>query len=274
MRRCLFALGLLALVTGLSASGEKKPVATVRVVRLQVVKPADQDRALAPRLLGRAGTEVQAVVELPGKTILAVNAQESKLTVFPDDQASGGGEKSGGSARPRVSHLAVSRDGHRCLVQFIADRTPAAGANKVVVKGSLVLDCGTGEKTVQEKGFYLKEAKKKENGFYLKEAKKTKLGPLDLQASPQPGREISALWFLTFRSDRPVIKSVECFDPKGNRLKVAMILPPLRGVGEKKYQSKYSVDNRQNDRVTVKVTYYAKVEAVTVPVDLSVGVGL
>ena len=79
-------------------------------------------------------------------------------------------------------------------------------------------------------------------------------------------------------SDKQNLKAVEFLDAKGDPIK--LFFPPYRQnlypttPGGKMQYEMIGTLPKKMDAVTVKATYFDKTEAVSVPIDLNVGVGL
>jgi hypothetical protein len=270
--RLLAASWVLGLATAFAAAGEAakkedapkkddtKP-ASARVVSLHIVKPEEKDRDVSFEFFSPS-TTVQALVTLPGKVILGVDQKASKLTSFTDD-------KKTDLTKSKVktfftipwldAYASISKDKHSCAVRLRGQNAPAAGASKIRLKASLVVVCGSGEKTAEKKDVKVEKGTKE------------KVGPVELEVpAPFPGGSYQVV----FRSDLPVIKNVEFLDADGKAVKSfgGFTQPPL--FDNAKYQTTYTLTDKKVTKVTVKLTYYEKTEKVKVPLDLSFGVGL
>jgi hypothetical protein len=127
----------------------------------------------------------------------------------------------------------------------------------VVVKGSLVLPCGLDEKTTPETKV----------DFRAKGA--TKVGALTLHAAASKGATPRTTLELT--GEARSIKELRVIDEVGKEVSVvssSVVSDAGGGLRFTYFLSREVVTGR------VRVVYYAAEEKVTVPVDLTIGVGL
>jgi hypothetical protein len=158
----------------------------------------------------------------------------------------------------------ISPDKHHCTVEIRADKRPAEGAVGLRLKADLVLKCGAGEKIAETKNASL--------------AKGTKLagGPLEFKVT-EVGNEgfgdSKMSLALETEGDIAAIKQIAFFGADGKEIKSRRMGWSSSGFGGKMtHQINYGLDKKV-DQVTAKITYFEKIEAVTVPVDLKTGLG-
>lgn len=145
------------------------------------------------------------------------------------------------------------KDG-RIALEVKTNVLPAAGATRLLVKGSLALRIASDEKVVEEKN------------FKLQAGAMVKLGPVEVSG-------------IDFRNDQTyvsvyytnnVLKSIQFLD------KDEKVLPSERaghgGFGVRFHET-FALQGKV-ERVTVRITYFSKTETVMVPLDVSVGLGL
>jgi hypothetical protein len=260
--RLFCALFLFAAGATLSAADESKTAATARATGLTIRKPLPPKKkemfAFNP-----AGTGLDVTITAPGKFILGIDAKASKLDHFTDDKKtkfdSGGGI---GGMTWLSDYAQITPDGEQCTVQLSARTPPTKEANKVLVKATVVLKCGAEEKTTEMKKIAMKLNTEVAIGSYTVKV----LG----EGSNFSGGQVEIL------SETPDIKKADFFDPSGKAIEITT--PPFRGnsftpAGKMKQSISYFLPKKM-DAVSVQITYFSKVEAVSVPFDLSVGVGL
>ena len=264
MMRWLSAPCLFVAVAGLSIAGDKKEaadkdVAKIQVTRLEVRKPPPQ-KAGGPFQMSD-GITLAIMVSPPGKHVTGVDVKASKLDSLTDDKKNNLYKKpafSFGGADWLSEFAQYSPDGDSVTVLVSANKTPGSGASKVLLKASLVLNCGTDEKATDKKE------------IALKPKEEIALGSFKVQISPFSANQVLVI------SDKENIKNVEFFDDKGKKLMLGaasrLFAPPG---ANKKTQYTYSYFLFQKmEKVSVKINYFDKVEKATVPLDLRVGVGL
>jgi hypothetical protein len=261
--RSLSALCLLAAGTLVFAAAEEKQTPTAQATSLRVSRPLPAKKKDV-FVYGSSGTTLEVTVSAPGKYIVGIDAKKCKLEHFTDDKKTklfAGGGLFGGASWLNEYFVQITPDAERCSVQLTGQTAPAKGANKVLVKGSLIINCGSDEKTTDKKEIAMKLNTEASVGTYTLKVTQA--------ASQFNGGQIAIL------SDARDVKSAEFLDAAG---KTIQVLPPFRSsTFDSKSKRKESLSYflpKKIDAVTVKVTYFNKVEAMTVPFDLSVGVGL
>lgn len=263
MLRWLSVSCLFAAATGLLADDEKKAEVTAQATGLNIRKPLPPKKKDA-FMFAPSGTTLEVTLSAPNKFILGIDAKASKLERLVDDKDTKLNAGSGTFAASMwLSDFAqITPDGERCTVQMSGQAAPAAGASKVLAKGTVVLKCGSGEKTTEKKKITIKKDAETKIGAYI--AKVAGEG----SAFVGPG--------IVILSNARDVKSVEFFDAKGTA--ISIIGAPYRndvfkGPGKTQYAITYTLPKKL-DALAVKVTFFSKVESVEAPFDLSVGVGL
>jgi hypothetical protein len=259
MNRLHALLGVAVLLAGaglLSAGGGDAK--TVRVVGLRINQPLpDQERNLAQDAFD-PGTRLSVIVTQPGKALLGIDASASKLERFTDDKNTDlnktdfGGWVDAFGARTSADRSSIG-------FQVRSKVVPAAGASKLRLKGTLALRVGGGEKMAEEKN------------VTLKADAKVKVGPVELSLSKNAFGDGTPLE-VTYPNR--VLKKIEFLDKDGKALQSSTQGGMSVGDGAKTiYTDNYSLKGKA-EQLTVRVTYFGKVETVTVPLDLEVGLGL
>ena len=254
---CLFAAGTIVL-----AADEAKTAVTARATGLTVRKPLPPKKkemfAFTP-----PGTVLEVTLSAPGKFILGIDAKASKLGHFTDDKKtkldSGGGV---GGMSWLSDYTQVTPDGEQCTIQLSARTPPAKDANKVLVQATVVVKVGAEEKTTETKKIAMKQNAETAIGSYTVRVQ-------------NPGSSFSG-GQLEILSDARDVKMAEFFDANGKALEIA--IPPFRGnafvgAGKMKQSISYFLPKKM-DEVSVKITYFSKVESMSVPFDMGVGLGL
>src|SRR5262249_39079896 len=134
---------------------------------------------------------------------------------------------------------------------------PAKGAAKLILKGDLVVVCGLEEKTTAEKE------------VAMKEKTEAKLGDFTLKVNQEKGFGGAGANF-TLTAARPIIKSVTVKDADGKTVETSNF--GNYGFG-KTWTYNYSL-RKVVEKPKITITYFSKEEKVTVPINLSLGVGL
>jgi hypothetical protein len=144
-------------------------------------------------------------------------------------------------------------------VSVFGTAAPAKGASKSVVKGSLVLICGTDEKTTDEKE------------VEMKDKAETTLGDFTIKVTQEKGFGGSGASF-TITANNPTLKVVNVKDADGKTVETMTFGSPYQSF-DKKWTASYTL-KKVVEKPKISITYFSKEEKVTVPVDLGMGVGL
>ncbi len=239
--------------------------AKVEVLGLSIGKkltPAQKDIFL----FTSEGTRLQIGISLPGRTFIGEARDECKFGKFTDDKGTDLFAPLGhapeaddwlGSFGPKFTE-----DGKLCGLQIEAPDLPAKDATKLQFSGTLVLRCGTTPKTAEQKSVVLKKGSKISAGpvpFEIVELQvagnETKL---DLKATKTLERIIKIAFFnkagKEINSHREGYESSAIF-------------------GNYSITQSFVLSGKPTS-VTMKISYFDKVENVTVPVEISAGLGL
>jgi len=266
--RWLSTLCLLTTGAALFAAEDKKPAdektsAKVQAIGLYLRKaPPAKPGVMTFR---PNGVTVDLTVAQPGKFIAGIDAKASKLDSFTDDKKNDLNKKPAGVFGGQSNWLneyatQYGPDGD-CTIQILATGAPGKGAAKILVKGSLVLKCGADEKKMDKKEIALKMNEEVSAGDF--KVKVTSAG--DFGAG------------LAVTSADPSVKSIEFFDAEGKAFKA---MPSGRGInpfgpdGKPQAIVSYFLSGKKMPKVSFQITYFNKIESLTVPLDLRVGLDL
>ena len=264
---CVAVIGLLA--AGLlvaQTTRPAKPKVQVDPISLGVNRPLPADKQ-GLSLFGRGGTSLKLLISLPGMNIIGTDVAACKLTTFTDDKGTDLSKTRSWGFRPGwlgSSKPHISKDAHACIMEVRSDQVPARGASKLTLKVKLGLKCGTAETTYTEK-------------VALKIGSEIKfpLAPMKVRTVTEGGwGGMKMTVSLTSTKPTDAIRKITFLGPDGKEIKHRVQGTGYSGRREKMtYETSYGLAKKV-DSVTLKITYYSKVETVAVPVDISVGVGL
>ena len=270
MKRKLLCVAVLGFVSAGLLVAQAIPPAAAKIqvdpVAIEVTRPkAAEDHGLS--LFGKKGTSLKLLIVLPGKNIIGTDTAGCKLTTFADDKGTDLSKTRGWGSRPGwlgSFRLRISKDRQACIVELRSDDAPAKGAGKIIVKAKLALKCGAGETTHTEK-------------VALKIGSQIKFPPAPMKVSlVKDGGWGGMKMTFNLTSTKPTesIKEVVFLGADGKEIKSRELGSGRSGSSAKMtYETSYGLAEKV-DSVTLKITYYTKVESVAVPVDVSVGVGL
>ena len=236
-----------------------------------------------------SGTSLAFWVTYPQGRIIGFDPKASRLETFTDDK---GIDLSEPYNRPfSWSRFGPFKDaGHSTqdgrLVEVGGDTVPARGAAKISFKATLVVLCASQEKTVEQKGISPWSGGKLKIGPMAVTVQQTgqSLGPqarmsVSLTASqPRPSAAPAASGRIstapaTLDDPLVIIKEAAFFGPDGEEIRKIGSGSSIRhDSGETTATRSYSLAGSA-DVLTVRVTYFGKVEAVKVPLSVETGVG-
>ncbi len=258
MKRILVMLAVLFVAVRVAA---QEANTTVRVAALRVSREIPEDKE--GKLTGhQEGVTVTLVIRNARKQFIGVDGR-TKLIAFTDDK--GTDLLKDWPRWGMIGSPNFSADGHLCVVSVIVYTPPAPGAKTLRLKARLVMKCGENEKTVVQKGLKLEKNAKLTVGpvpWTITKVDKADWGDAAMSVS------------VTGKVSHDVIKELVFLDADGNTIEQSGGTRNSSGVeGHMVHEVTYNF-KKKVDVVDVKVTYYDKVEALTIPVDLEIGVGM
>jgi hypothetical protein len=261
MFRLFFALLLLLLAARL-VNGQEPAGTKLQIISLEIKKPAPDDNYFPDF---KFITQIEFVISLRNKHI--VDAQPGKLASLTDsdgknllkavsDPLPATIEWWQGFGRPTISE-----DGKYCTMPVRGGRIPSLGANSIQVKGQMQVISGFDEKTIEVKNVVL------DGDFNIR------VGPFIMKRDVTDAPGVAFGW-----KEAKAIKGVAFLTTNGKVIKAAApgtgpTPPPPRTFTSEGYKEKHYRLPDTRDRCTVRVTYFDRLETVTVPIDIQVGVG-
>ena len=240
----------------------------VLVGGLAIARPMKEARFGGSMAFGvQPGTRVSLFVSMPGRYILDVDRGGSTLTKFADDKGTVLGKpgKAGEFDSWMGMSAPVAEDKQSCSPEIRSEKLPAAGATRLEIDASLAILCGADAKTASVEVALAKDTAVKLGSIDAKVGgvEAGDFGDMKLHVTFSSSQKFSAIRKLTFvGADGKEIKSEE----SGSGWEGG-------GDGPTTYSVTYGLAEKL-DKATVKVDYWGKVETVTVPVKLNVGLGL
>lgn len=211
-------------------------------------------------------TTIKVSIELPKKYIVGIDHLASRVKVFKDDK----GTDLTKSPFPDSWNLFLPgrvRDGKATGLDFSANRRAAKGAIKIRVQADVALIYGTEVKHVNVKDIRVN-----------KSDSSVPVGPFSLHwlkppIPPYIANNVTLYW--TDKNNDIAITSASVTGtgsaPQNSSVR-------LKAIGESEYVPRYDAFFRSDEPTgppfTVQVSYCDKLERVTVPVDVEVGLGL
>jgi hypothetical protein len=253
MKRLLAGLAALVLwAAGAGAGGDatKPGKTTIEPVYFSASRKLD-DKKFG---FSSESTSFQFVLAVPGKQFLGVEPT-SKISELKDDK--GTSLLSTGFIQSNFAMNRIATDRSAMVVGIYSNVAPAKGASKIHLKGNLVVRCGLEEKSTDEKE------------VELKDKAEAKMGDYTLKVTQEKGfGGFGGMFSITGTS--PNIKSVSVKGDDGTAVEV--ITGFSTGFGTS-WTTNYTL-RKPVKKGKISVTYFSKDEKVTVPVDITIGLGL
>ena len=258
--RCTISAALIALSTASFVAAQTPQVEPIKleVRRKPTLKGVDA--------FGEPGVTLEVAVRAPGKPLLSVDTEQSKLVRFRDDK---GTDLAKGASKgfffwvsKRSSFGDAPKDA--CVLEFQTKGLPAKGAGRIELVAEVAMRSASGTASAQQ------EVK-------LKEGAKISCGPVPMflssvDDSEFDGSEVTVQ--VSAKEPMDAVKEIEFLDAQGAPMKAESMGSSSFGFGGKKtYSRAFGLPSRPKS-LTVKVTYFREVETVQVPVKLSLGMGL
>lgn len=239
--------------------------AKIEVLGLSVGKKLTQAQKDVFLFVNEA-TRLQMGISLPGRTFIGEARDECKFGKFTDDKGTDLFAPLGhapeaddwlGSFGPKFT-----ADGKLCGLQIEAPGLPAKDATKLQFSGTLVLRCGMMPKTAEQKSVALKKGSKITAGPVAFEILKVQT------VGDETKLEVKA----TKSTER--ITKIAFFNAKGKEIQSAREGYESSSMFGNYVITQYIALNGKVTSANVKISYFDKVENVTVPVEIEVGLGL
>jgi hypothetical protein len=261
--------GTAAMLFGEAGAGDATPSVTLTGISIHKANGSVR-RDPVSSLYARGQTILAFQIADPARYMISIHEQASRFTEFADDKDTDFLKPPAGVQRLPLLHSHVEPDGHRGGFTLATNQTPAVGALKVRVKGTLAVRCGSEAKTDQQKDIALKD------GSTFTAASITfTVQPTTGGAADRPEFRV-VLW-----SDEPLesIRNVRFFDSNGTEIESALTgkaymggVPIVGKRGKPRYNHEYSL-HKKVEEVAVEVSYWGKVETIEVPIQIESGVG-
>ena len=264
MKRWIPSLTVAAAAVAVAAGpAGRKPEASVQVVGLQVTRALPGDQR-TQRLTGRkTGTAITLRVARRDRYLLGLDRKASRLIAFRDDRKT---ELVSESARLLGTWLDgrqwTSDDGRECIFDLLARRIPARGAREVSLHAELAFHCGVGAVTDEHAG------------FRLEKDRKLTVGALEMKIS-EVQRDPNATYVTFSTPEVPQkIARIAFLDADGKQIEAHNLGRSVVGfMGNTIHETTFGLKKRV-DTVTLRIKHFRKIRKLTVPVNVTVSVGL
>ena len=255
--RTAFVLALV--MSAIGAAPAAKP--EVYAVEIKKAEPGRDERFAA-----QEGVTVKVFVPQPGRFIIGVDEKASKLSAFVDDRKTDLSKAKDPKAFKQdfLSPFSeVTTDGQGIKLDLRAPRPPSAGARGIQIKADVALRVGSDEKKQEVKDVSLAESKISLAGMNVtvKRSKDQAWGDYKMS--------------VTINANRPqdCIRKLSFVGADGKEIKSGIISRSSFSFGTGgNWDVTYGLE-RVVDKATIRVEYFDKVEVVSVPLDMDLGVG-
>ncbi|MGC6486369.1 MAG: hypothetical protein ACON4Z_01880 [Planctomycetota bacterium] len=235
------------------------------------VEPVKLEVRRAPTLegidsFGDPGVSLEVAVRAPGKPLLAVDEEKSKLVRFVDDAGTDLAKTASKGFFFWVSKRSDFGDGPKdaCILEIRTKGLPAKKAGRIELEAEVAMRSASG-------------SERKEQTVKLKKGAKITCGPVPMFFSSVDESDFGdSAVTVQVSANEPMdaVKEIEFLDAAGAPMKTESMGSSSFGFGGKKTYSRAFGLPQKPAKVTVRLTYFAKVETVTVPIKLSLGMGL
>jgi hypothetical protein len=222
-------------------------------------EPRSQEEAFQGFYGQLPGTHVAFRLDSKDKNIIALDQDASTFSLFRDDKGTNLLKQ-----KPRAGWIwhfpRIMRNGRTCIFEFQSPLLPAAGAKTLELKGELVLHTGSGEASTSVT-------------VALGQKQQVDIGGRKITVSYQ--RFANRSVELSGDKHLGVVKGASFLDGKGEQIEQRVLFGDSRWgpPGGYTYTRTYKLKTDAR-AVTVKLSCYAKVERMTVPLSQTLGVGL
>lgn len=248
---------MLATILTLTALAAPQDAATLEPFELTVRRAV-----LTPGidLFEEPGVEIRAAARTPGRKILSIDKDASKVAGWTDDA---GTDLSHGAPTDFFFWVDVESWGEPAeasIVKFKTETVPDARAQRITLKGTLGLV--TASKTKQDTATVA-----------LEKGKQLEVAGLKLKLSDveDQGGQVS----LTIETSTPLdaIQEVTFADGAGKEIEAEDMGSGSFGFGGKFTYSKSWLLDRRAPKIELTVSYWSDLETTRVPIDMSLGAG-
>jgi hypothetical protein len=210
-----------------------------------------------------SGTRFGLLISHPSQQLVDLDSSKTKIAECKDDA---GGNLSK-QEKKQSSFLMMSQpfqfnlrpDGHSALIELALPNVPKAGANKIHLRANLAVQCGTGEKTVEQAN------------VTLAAGQKITVGPVPFQIdNTQPQNFGDTKFVVNLSTNKPtaVIKKLIFLGADGKEIPQQEMGSGTMGFGDQMTFSRTIGLAAAVDKATIRVVHYEKLETINVLIGL------
>lgn len=264
-----FTICFLSLVLGVATAQVEVSVSGLQVVGPGYV-PEGEDNKMMDELQafnGFSGTKVGVLVKTKEKSIVNLDQEKSKVTVFGDETGTDLTKAKArfSSGKVDFGFPDVSKDGKALMLEIGSAGVPAKGAQNIILKGELVVGMASKSELVKSEVTELKEGAVLVSGKHSFTVKKF--------GKPEWGDDPFGI-SLTSNVSYEDFKAVKFYDAEGKEIEADRTSSGSMGVfGKRNYSVSYSL-KKKVAQIVLGLDGWTDLEEVKVPFDFKVGAGL
>jgi hypothetical protein len=246
--------GMALCLSTVGAQEKQADKATLEVTTVSITRNPDSKNF--PFMFPPQGTSLHVLVKCPGKEFLGVDTS-SKVSDFKDDKGTSLMGKDFFNKTMFSTFPQIAKDRSAMIVSVQSAKVPVKGSTKIILKGALVVRCGTDVKTTEAK----------EVAMVAKS--EVKVGDFTIAFVGEKGF-LGAGAIFNVISTKPNIKAVTAKDDDGKD--VELLQTNSFGAGNR-WTYGYNLKTKVK-QPKIAISYFAKEEKLSIPVDLSATGGL
>lgn len=264
---------LIAAVCLVSINEARSADLSVTPIGVQVVQEGfDKDQYDFDPFNGASGTVIQLLVSCPSKSIVSLDARGSEVSKLTDEngtdllQPAPGAQdaKQGFNTQPGIDHFPkISKDAHQTVVKINGKRSPAKNTSKILLTGHLLLQVADGVRRVEVKNQKLEAGDLGIDGLQIS------IGPVG-KAKTWDGKDRLSVKFNLVGPAADDLKEIVFNDTSGQPIDAKRASWMTMG-NRKQIEYHLPLDVQQ---ATIVLHLWQGLENITLPLDLSISLGL
>ncbi|MBN1669663.1 MAG: hypothetical protein JXR37_01435 [Kiritimatiellae bacterium] len=255
---------------GVAANAAEPADVTVEVHGLRIVKPTPGGNQKMRAFNWSPGTTVALLLTVPGGGLLGLDPDASRVKAIMDDKGKDLSKpdvpsKFGGNTPKFGMMPTVSEDGKLCSAELTAPGSPTKGATQLTIAAEVALWVATQKKDFTAEKVALKPGATISAGpipFTIKSAGKPEWGDAALSVAIQAKKKLDD------------IADIQFFDAQDKKVDANRGQTESMGFGDRVTVTWTYALSRKVDSAKIVVSYWTDKHQVTVPLRMTVGMGL
>lgn len=250
----------------------------IELLSISVAKPAPRDPGDDRHVFSGQpeGTNISLFIAPKDTTIISLDSETSKITSFTDEKQTDlmkkkpvqGGMMTFGAGP--ISTKFFESGSPNIMVDFNGPQRPAAGAQKIRLRGTVVLVCGKGSVKSEHKNISLDG-----KGSFTVDGNKITIKKSEGNGFGFSMGDDAAKMSISLTSAKPTdaIKSIRFLNASGKEIKSTSTGSMSGGFMNSKTYEKYYDLSEEVNAVTIEVEAFEGTEKLQIPVDIETGLG-